>query len=221
MKERFLSYITGFWQKFQGIFLLLLVGVSLFFSVKVWLRPSSLPSTEIVKLGDGVAAVKPKLTEQKSAESVKVKVNVSGAVNKPGVYELTTENTVAKALELAGGLHKDADKVYVARFVNMAKSLTNEEMLYIPYKNESTLLDLLAKSISSSTTTTATNSSTQIAKVNLNSATEAELDTLPGVGPSTAQKIIAARPFTDIEELKDVSGIGDVTFAKLKEYIYV
>lgn len=140
-------------------------------------------------------------------------VYVSGAVLRPGVYALPGGARVADALEAAGGALPEADLVPV----NLARRLRDEEQVHIPRQGEATpaLSTLLGPPESSP--------GTHAGKVNLNTATLAELDGLPGIGPGYAQRIIDYReshgPFSSIEEIQNVPGIGPATFARIKDLI--
>ena len=148
-------------------------------------------------------------TEENGPE--KIIVDVAGAVNSPKVVELPAESRVADAISAAGGLTKDADTSQI----NQAAFLNDGEKIYIPEIGEE---DLSGSGISDSI-------SAEASKIDINTATSEELQTLNGVGPATAEKIISYRSdvgyFKDIDELKNVDGIGDKTFEKLKDYIIV
>lgn len=145
-------------------------------------------------------------------------VDVKGAVKFSGVYELTTEHRIIDAIQLAGGYTDEAE----TRYINHAQKLQDEMIIYIPKKGEDMeQISLVGQAVQS----TVPNSTVEKSKVNINTADETELSTLPGVGPSKAQAIISYRDengsFQTIDDLKNVSGIGDKTFEKLKEFIIV
>lgn len=143
-----------------------------------------------------------------------IMVDVKGEVVSPGVYELTTEDRVIDAIQLAGGYTNEAE----TNLVNHAQKLQDEMVIYIPKKGEE-LADLPIEQ----TVTSGQASKNSAGKININTADESQLTTLPGIGPSKAQAIIAYREetgsFKNIEDLTNVSGIGDKTFEKLKELI--
>lgn len=132
---------------------------------------------------------------------------ISGQVNNPGVYEFTEDTRLAELVELAGGFTDKADLDFVNRNANLAQKLTDEYFIYIPSIEER------------NAPTQSVNGPNTNSLININTASEAELDTLPGVGPSTAQKIIENRPYGSIDELLDVSGIGDAKFNDIKNLI--
>ena len=133
----------------------------------------------------------------------------------PGVYEVVKDDRVIDVVDLAGGLTKDAD----LDRINLAKKVEDEEKIYIPKIGESNEPILIQPSSSGENKNTL-NSTT----ININKATLDELDSLPGVGKVIAQRIIDYRsssPFKTIDDLKNVSGIGDKIFNGLKDNISI
>ncbi|MFY3791002.1 helix-hairpin-helix domain-containing protein [Ureibacillus sp. MALMAid1270] len=155
--------------------------------------------------------------EDEEEHSDNVIVDIKGAVKYPGVYELTSEDRIIDVIELAGGYTNEAD----SKFINHAQKLQDEMVIYIPIVGE-VIEDHPIEPI---ITTTTSSESSLNSLVNINTATEAELTTLPGIGPSKAQAIISYRDefgrFQTVDELKNVSGIGDKTIEKLKEFITI
>lgn len=157
-------------------------------------------------------------TIQETEEQITILVDVGGAVKKPHVVELEENSRVADAIDAAGGLKDNADTAGI----NQATFLADGEKVYIPTKGESISgVEAAVQAQAGSGGNAVTGGS----KVNLNTATSEELQTLNGVGPATAEKILeyrtASGSFKSIEELKNVNGIGDKTFEKLKEQITV
>lgn len=147
-------------------------------------------------------------------------VDVKGAVHYPGIVQLTTEDRVMDAIEAAGGYTENANPVTI----NHAQKLVDEMVIYVPQQGES--MDELAIPSSTVTSVAGTSSSAKDdGKININTATEAELTTLSGIGPAKAAAIIAYREehgsFKTVEDLKNVSGIGEKTFEKLQDSIKV
>ena len=145
---------------------------------------------------------------------------ICGAVAQPGVYDLEAGARVADLLKRAGGATTKAD----LSAVNLAAKLSDGQQVVVP-KRGAVAAVAASGSAAGSAGTGATGGGSATAIVNLNTATSDELDALQGVGPATAQKIIDYRttngPFKTIEELKNVSGIGDAKFAALKPYVTV
>ena len=150
--------------------------------------------------------------EAESAASEMIIVDVAGAVHSPKVVELPADSRVADAISAAGGLTEDADTSQV----NQAAFLTDGEKIYIPSEGEDD---------TASITGAGGSVSADASKIDINTATSEELQTLNGVGPATAEKIISYRSdvgyFKNIDEIKNIDGIGDKTFEKLKDDITV
>lgn len=151
-------------------------------------------------------------------ETDEILVHVSGCVKEEKIVNLPTGSRVNDAIEAVGGLTKEADLTNV----NLAYILEDGEKVYIPKKGEDSSPLITLNSYSTSSSTNSLNKST---KININKAKEAELETIPGIGPSTALKIINYRnengKFKSIEDIKNVSGIGDSKYEKIKEYITI
>ena len=131
-------------------------------------------------------------------------VYVCGAVVNEGVYELPAGSRRYEAIELAGGF----TEIAATTEVNQAAVLTDEETIYVPNYSEAVQTD--AK---------------EDGKVNVNTATEEELMTLPGVGESKAKAIVSYREenggFKTVEEIMEISGIKEGLFNKIKDYIKI
>ncbi len=165
-------------------------------------------------------------SDSDSTESVKsaaviseITVDISGAVNTPGVYSLSEGSRVKDAIETAGGLSDAADTEFVQRSFNLAAKLQDGSKLYIPE---------IGESIGSSSTNLGIMSSTPLRQgfegqagslININSASESELDTLSGVGPVTVGKIIDNRPYNTLEELVSKKAVSRSVFEKIKDQI--
>ncbi len=146
-----------------------------------------------------------------------VVVDVAGAVKTPSVVYLDQGARVEDAIKAAGGLLDSAD----ISAVNRASVLTDGQKIYIPQKGE----EEPAVSTNESAVQEAASSGSAVTKVNINTASSEELQTLKGIGPSTAQKIIEYRTlygaFGSIEDITNVSGIGEKTFENIKDQITV
>ena len=144
-------------------------------------------------------------------------VDVSGAVMNPSVVELSEGSRVYEAIEKAGGLSKDAD----TKMLNQAEMLIDGQKVYIPTAQE---MEEASKGGSSPIPSFQSDAG-RPEKININTASAELLQQLSGVGPSTAEKIINYRnengKFTRIEDIKNVSGIGEKTFEKFKDKITV
>jgi competence protein ComEA len=151
-----------------------------------------------------------------------IAVHVIGAVPRPGLYEFAKGARVQDAVEAAGGLLASAND----NGLNFAALLEDGQQLDVPYQNGQTPDSATTVELPGTEDTlgnTADTSNTEL--VNINTADLQELDSLPGIGPTTAQKIIDYRdangPFAVIEDIQNVSGIGPVTFENIKDLITV
>ncbi len=145
-------------------------------------------------------------------------VDVAGAVHRPGVYRLRAGARVDDAVRRAGGVttHADLDPV------NLAAPVTDGQQIVVPRRGQAVAASAGAAPAGGGS---AELSTTPAAPLDLNTATEAQLETLDGVGPATAQKIIAYRQahgaFKSVEELLDVSGIGPKKLAAMRASVRV
>jgi competence protein ComEA len=156
------------------------------------------------------------------AGSARVIVHVAGAVRKPGVYRLAGGARVADAVERAGGATRRGD----LGGVNLAAKLEDGRQIIVPVRvRAGAPASGVAASGGGAAGATASGGAAPAAPVNLNTATPEQLDTLPGVGPATVQKILEYREqhggFGSVEELGQVSGIGEKRLAALREQVQV
>jgi competence protein ComEA len=149
-------------------------------------------------------------TENIIQETSKIKIHITGEVLNPGMYEVEEGARIDDAIKTAGGATENAD----FNKVNLAYELSDGEKIYIP-----SIFD------EEDEYTVSSNEEKTSSKININKATSEELQTITGIGPSLASKIIEYREnngkFSSIEELKNVSGIGDKKYESIKEYIVV
>jgi competence protein ComEA len=152
----------------------------------------------------------------------KIFIDVSGEVLRPGVYELDPDSRIQDALNKAGGLSPNADREYVSKSLNLALRISDGMKIYIPAVGEESPPSVVSnqgsmqnqgnqgglKSVSS-----------QASLISINSASQTELESLPGIGPVTAGKIINARPYSSIQELLEKKSVGQSVFEKIKEMI--
>lgn len=141
----------------------------------------------------------------------KISVDVSGAVGKPGVYQLEASSRMEDAITAAGGLSKDADQTYISKYLNLAQKLIDGSKIYIPKTGEQSL----------SKTDTPQVAGAAAVKLNINIASQSELEALSGVGPVTAQKIISGRPYQAVEDVLNKKIVGKAVFDKIKDSISV
>lgn len=162
----------------------------------------------------------------------KLKVDIKGEVKKPGVYSVDKNNRIIDVITLAGGLSKNAD----TSFINLSKKL-EDEMVIIIYSSEEIenfkesnnikyeIIEIPCTCPDNQNDACINEKQEETeTKININEATIDELMTIPGIGESKAQSIIEYRnikPFENIENIKEVSGIGEVVFEKIKDHITV
>ena len=143
-------------------------------------------------------------------------VQISGAIKTPQVAKLKKDTRVFELIDTSGGFTDDASDAYINKILNLARVVTDGEKLYIPFAIEELQSDFATKYTASSEENTI---------VNINTANKQQLTTLPQVGDSTAEKIIDYRTknggFKSIDEIKNVSGIGDKTFEDFKDLISI
>ncbi len=173
--------------------------------------------------------------EDKKEELTKIFIDIKGSVKNPGVYQVDIDNIVNDCIKKAGGLLKNADTTTI----NLSKKVSSEMVIYIPKKDEvvkTTNSTTVTKNqeipndaaISNNNTDSQDSSSANDQSntlIDINTATTAELAKLNGIGTAKAQDIIDYRTkngsFKTIEDIKNVSGIGDALYAKIKDYITV
>lgn len=158
------------------------------------------PQPELTRLLD---TSNPEQQQSVQTEPEFIVVEIKGAIHKPGVYEMPIGSRLIALIEKAGGLLELSD----SKQINQAALLVDEESIYIPLIGE---------------VSTATEA--ESALVDINSADETLLQTLPGIGPAKAAAIVAYReasPFKTIDDLSEVDGIGDKTLEQLRPLIRV
>ena len=184
------------WLLFLGIVVLVLVALVL---LQV-LRPAPQP----VRLSTAI----PLSTPLSTPTPYTLRVYVSGAVHNPDVYTLLQDSIVKDAMEAAGGPTEDAD----LERINLALSVSDGQQVHVPRKGEE-----------SPPVQPPSSQPAPGAKVNINTAGTDLLESLPGIGPALAQRIVDHRqsqgPFERIEDVMDVSGIGEATFEAIRDLI--
>lgn len=142
-----------------------------------------------------------------------ISVYICGEIIKPGVYNLSENDRLINLIEMAGGFTQKAD----SQAVNLSEKLKDEDFIKIP----SIIINSNGEFVAANNTTLAQSTG----KVNINTATREQLETLPRIGEAIAQRIIDYREsngrFKDINEINNVSGIGDKIFESLKDKITV
>lgn len=206
------------WDRLSGMVLLAGAAFALGMAALSLMRR---PAPEPIEIIPPAPSPLPAATEtpQPTPTAAPLAVYVSGAVANPAVYRLPPGSIADDAVTAAGGFTPQADPVAV----NLAMALVDGMQLHVPEIDEEPL-DLPT---APAPAPAAPGRSVELfaGLVNLNSATAAELEALPGIGPALAANILAYRaehgPFSAIEQIKDVSGIGDAKFESIRELIDV
>lgn len=221
MKERLLEHKTV--AAVLGTVLVMLVA---FFAWSSVTRPqaqlqSDLPTiSSSIPTSSSLETTKTKtMTSHSQNDSGKIFVDIKGAVKNEGVYELPNGSRVMDLVKKAGGLTDDADK----KSINLAEKLADEAVVYVAKIGEEVTP---ASTPSQAKPTTASGvQGDSSAQINLNTATTEELQTISGIGAKRAQDIIDYRDanggFSSVDDLKNVSGIGEKTLEKLKAEVTV
>ena len=192
------------------------IVIASIFLIGLLLSIKALGSERVAKL-EGVSAA---FTENPILDDVTVStpiqkedslimVYISGQVYSPGIYELVLGDRVVDAVNMAGGLSKQAD----LDKINLAKKVNDEEKIYIPAIGEEIPFSVDVET-----------NSQESGKININVASSADLESLPGIGEVIAGRIIEYRKtnkFNSIEDILEVSGIGDAKFESIKDLISI
>lgn len=225
-------------RKIELIIILSLLVVTIFLGYKLTLK-------EEVKV-DNLIVDNSFNEEEVKEETSTIKVDIKGAVKKPGVYELDSNSRVIDAINIAGGLTTKAS----TKYINLSKKLSDENIIIISKTTElkkveektnieeitintSTsndasikMEDLITNEVVEETKEEVKETTTETTKVvNINTATKEELMTLSNIGEAKAIKIIEYRTtngnFKSTDEIKNVSGIGDKLYDSIKENITI
>jgi competence protein ComEA len=193
------------WQRYRGwlLFVAIVValgGIILFQAIRARPQP--------IVLVTAAPQSSPEATPEATQTPSPLRVYVSGAVQKPDVVLMPPGSIVKDAILAAGGAATDAD----LDRINLALAVVEGQHIYVPRQGEEDLPVQPPVQRSSSDL-----------RVNINTADATVLESLPGIGPSLAQRILDYRqvhgPFARIEDIQEVSGIGPATFAKIQDLI--
>ncbi|KKS18510.1 MAG: Late competence protein comEA [Candidatus Woesebacteria bacterium GW2011_GWA1_41_7] len=202
-------YFDEFLQKYRYHILLILLGLVLIGGGFIFLKKSfGVPSTKVEIL--------------QSAQSIEgdgeITAEISGAVINPGVYKLKNGSRIDDLLITAGGFSEDADRVWAEKYLNRAAKLTDGQKVYAISLSEQSESSS-AKSGGGYQTISSNFSSDSNKFININSASVSELDSLSGIGPVYAQKIVEHRPYSKTEDLVTSGVITQTLYEKIKNSI--
>lgn len=184
-----------------------------------------------LSLEDKIETEEEQIENQEDYSDDTILVHVSGAVNKEGVVELKINSRISDAIDKADGIREEAS----IEDINLAYKLEDGMKIHVPTKQEKeneSYANTTEKYITTSSGVLKEEDEKEIekvseknTKVNINTATQTQLETLPGIGPSTAMKIISYREekgkFKKVEDIKEVSGIGESKYNKIKDLITI
>ncbi len=203
-----MDYIRKYW------YIVLIVIIILAYIV-ISTTTGMVHSTEDLAWEESMTDIEGEVEHEKVEEEEKPPaiffIDIKGEIISPGVYEIKESNRVLEVIKMAGGFTEFAEQ----RGVNLAEKVRDEMVIYVPRIGEDP----------SNWTSLQATTNTINKMVNINYAQKVELETLPGIGPSKADDIIAYReengPFQSIDDLDNVSGIGEKSLEKLREFITV
>lgn len=189
-----------FWKSFNlkylvlGFFLLGLFVFSIGFGLLFFKKSTSSSDIQII-------------SAQSNGEVGEIMVHVDGAVKAPGLYKIKADARIHDAIVAAGGLTSDAD----SQKINLAAKVSDGMKVHIPSRSEIKAADPgSAGSVASEVWG---------GLININSASQAELEKLPGIGPVTAQKIISSRPYSSVDELLGKKVVSSKVYSQIKDLV--
>lgn len=144
-----------------------------------------------------------------------ITVDISGAVKIPGVYHFEKDSRIEDAIRQAGGFSEQAHKQFVSKTLNLATKLSDGQKIYIPFEGE--IASVAPITVLTAVGPTGSNPTGQSGGViNLNTGTQSELESLTGIGPVTASKIINSRPYNTVGELLSKKVVSKTVYEKIK-----
>ncbi len=165
-------------------------------------------------VSSGLLANKPKKSSDFPKESLanpqKIKVDISGAVSNPGVYSLESYSRVEDGVKIAGGFSASASAEYISKSLNLSQKLSDGQKIYIPFEVEPfDFAQVRGVGVVGEIRE----------KIGINNGSQSQLESLPGVGPATATKIMAGRPYQTLEELRTKKAVSKAVFDKIKDLV--
>ncbi|MAG60033.1 hypothetical protein CMO96_04560 [Candidatus Woesebacteria bacterium] len=179
---------------------LILLGFGLFLS-----RSGVFEGTKVEILEGGQT----RLAADSDPRQGQIIVEIAGAVQNPGVYELLASDRVERLLIVAGGLAADANREWVEKNLNRAAKIIDGQKIYIPYVGEAAVAPVSGAEVSGVASS----------MININTGTASELDSLWGIGPARAQSIIESRPYSSVEELLAKKVIPSNVYERIKDKV--
>ena len=155
--------------------------------------------------------------ETASISGQMLSVDVAGAVNVPGVYQLALGSRVEDGITVAGGLSNDADIEFIEQSLNRAAIVKDGAKIYVPKKGKVKGQDSATSYNINPLLQRPGSSQNGSVLISVNRSSQSELEALPGIGPVTAQKIISNRPYMSLDELVSKKAMGTALYGKLKD----
>lgn len=206
--------------------LILLVGTILIFSISlmIYFKSSGDLNNEIAFEDQQDSNI------NKTNFNQKIIIDLSGAVKKPNVYEVNMGSRLKDVISLAQGLSPEANYEFFSRNFNLARVLRDQDKIHVPSKYEidagifqeqNKIIDMTEPQTISNYTSNNSTSNNALIKININATTANDLDTLPGIGLTTANKIIQNQPYKSIDELLSKKILKTNIFNQVKDLITV
>lgn len=174
-------------------------------------------SSNLIKKEPEAAANFPKGSIVSESNLTDIKIDVAGAVNSPGVFTISNQSRIEDAIKLAGGFDQNANKEYVSKQLNLSQKVGDGMKIYIPFEGESVgAVRVVGVPPAGGGHVAGVSES---GKIGINSADQASLEALPGVGPVTAKKIIDGRPYGAVEELLSKKAVSKSVYTKILELV--
>jgi len=160
------------------------------------------------------------LFAEEEGSDKKVVVDISGAVQDPGLYKVSSNLRVGELVDIAGGFNTNASAIWISRNLNLAQEISDAQKFYIPFEWDTYVAESYnVVSLKSSNASTTSNAGTGNSAINVNNASIEDLDELPGIGPVSAQKIVDNRSYSSLEEFKTKSGLSESVVEKIEDLI--
>ncbi len=199
--------LNVFFQKYKLHILLALIGIILIIGGLTFQKVVNLGGSKIEVLSTSSPGIKQN----------EIVIEIGGQVLNPGVYHLPSNSRIEDAFIVSGGLTANADRSWVDKNINKASRLNDGQKIYIPQQSEV----LSASKLGDFSNVAQYENNTNITSISINTGSLSDLDTLPGIGPGYAKKIIDNRPYSNISELISKKIIPQSTFDKIKDKITV
>ncbi|MEJ5252518.1 MAG: helix-hairpin-helix domain-containing protein [Armatimonadota bacterium] len=206
-----------------GVLVVLTCGVMLWQGISTSYTPAEL---QLAQPGQDLSAPSDNTIQSPeqsapSAEKSEIVVHVAGAVKKPGVVRVPRGSRVDDAVMAAGGFSSQADP----DSVNLAQPLEDGVQVYVPRKGESVVVEGRVGAVEPTPAPARARSEGSTGRININTATAEQLESLPGIGPVTARAIVEYRRqnggFHSVEELLEVRGIGEKRLEQIRSFVMV